>query len=527
MKSLPALFLVPASVLSMATPASTPTSAHALAPVLACGRLTGAHVSPAVGADATISGASVREVDGARYCVVEGVIAPAIRFEARLPVAAWSGRYLQTGCGGLCGTLEIWVLHAESCVPVRDHSVVLASTDMGHEGMGDWAVRNPATRADFGHRGVHLTALAVKALIRAYYGKPARHSYFTGCSDGGREALIEAQRYPDDFDGIAAGAPALNFTVQNSFYHAWNAISNTAADGHVIVTVAQLPLLHTAVLAACDALDGTNDGVIEDPRRCRFDPGTLACQAGQTPGNCLTDEQVVAVRRFYGGARDPQGRRLVLGGPMPGSELAWEGVFIPRTAADEIFARRIVEASVPALYYKTPITQAWSVADLKFDEATLRSFELRGLYDATDPDLSAFSRRHGKLLLWHGWSDPHISPVNSIEYYNAVVRQMGARRAQGFARLFLVPGLYHCRGGEGATEFDVVGALMDWVEHGKAPEALDARNAEARRPVFAYPDSARLDPDGHWRRVAGEFEAHPAEWLGAGFFRPGYEIAQP
>jgi feruloyl esterase len=312
--------------------------------------------------------------------------------------------------------------------------------------------------------------------------------------------------------------------VQNSFYHAWNAVSNTAADGRAIVTSAQLPRLHAAVLAGCDALDGTVDGVIEDPRACHFDPATLACGAGQAPDQCLTDAQVVAVRRFYEGARDAQGRRLVLGGPMPGSELAWEGVFVPRPGTEAIFSKVIVEGSVPALYYDPPLATGWTVGDLQFDKATLDSFRLRGLYDATDPDLSGYERRGGKLLMWHGWSDPHISPLNSIAYYDAVVDRLGRQRTRALARLFLVPGLYHCSGGEGATEFDVLGTLMDWVERRKVPPVLDVHSGGIHRPVYAYPDGAKRTAQGEWRRVEGALAAHPVEWLGAGFFRPGYEL---
>jgi len=213
-----------------------------------------------------------------------------------------------------------------------------------------------------------------------------------------------------------------------------------------------------------------------------------------------------------------------MAGPMPGSELAWEGVFVPRAGGDAIFSKMIVEASVPGLYYETPLAPGWKLDDLKFDEATLRSFRLRGLYDATEPDLDRFARHRGKLLMWHGWSDPHISPVNSIAYYNAVAARIGVSRTQEFARLFLVPGLYHCSGGEGATEFDVVGALMDWVEKGNAPASLAAHGDGVQRPVYAYPDKASQNAQGQWQRLIGEFEAHPDEWLGAEFFRTGYEL---
>ncbi len=298
-----------------------------IAPRISCAALSNADITSAVGAETKIAkAAEASPAGGGHYCVVEGVISPEIRFEVRLPTSGWTGRFLQTGCGGLCGTLNIRTEHADNCVPVTEHQIVLASTDMGHSGAGgQWAERNPAARADFGYRGVHLTAVASRALITAYYGQPPRYSYFSGCSDGGREALIEAQRYPQDFDGIAAGAPALNFTVQNSFYHAWNALSNTGSDGKPILEAGQLPLLHAAVVKACDQLDGSEDGIIDDPRSCHFDPSVLQCPTAANDSNCLSTAQVETVRKIYAGARDPDGKRLVMGGPMPGSELSWAG----------------------------------------------------------------------------------------------------------------------------------------------------------------------------------------------------------
>ena len=493
-----------------------------------CDALIRTPLGAVVGAETRITSAAERALDGARYCVVTGSIDPAIGFEARLPVNGWSGRYLQLGCGGLCGLLTISVEHADFCVPVRDHQIVLASTDMGHQGMGgEWAARNPATRADFGYRGVHLTAVAVKALIRAYYGRLPRYSYFSGCSDGGREALIEAQRYPQDFDGIAAGAPALNFTVQNSFYHAWNAISNTGAQGKALLTATDLPLLHSAVLQQCDSLDGSRDGVIEDPRLCRFDPAALACPLGQEGRRCLSGEQVEAARRIYAGARDDAGRRLVMGGPMPGSELAWEGVFVPSKADGPIGSRMFVQGSVPSLYFEKSLGPDWTIDQLKFDAATLRSFKLRGLYDATNPDLAPFLARGGKLLLWHGWSDPHISPINSIGYYEAVARRAGRSQVTDFARLFLLPGIYRCGGGEGFTGFDVLTPLMDWVEHGRAPAMIEQRDAKTKtmRPTFPYPDASRRDAAGQWHRERGSWQRKPLDWLGADFFTSEYELS--
>jgi Tannase and feruloyl esterase len=511
----------------------------AILPKISCDELANADFSAAVGARTRITRvAEATPADGEQYCVVTGVISPEIRFEVRLPTSGWTGRYLQIGCGGLCGNLTIHVDHADGCVPVTQHQIVLASTDMGHSGQGgQWAQRNPAKRADFGYRGVHLTAVASRATITAYYGESPRYSYFSGCSDGGREALIEAQRYSEDFDGIAAGAPALNFTVQNSFYHAWNALSNSDKSGKAILEAAQLPLLHAAVVKACDQLDGDKDGIIEDPRSCRFDPVVLQCASGADGSDCLSAAQVETARKIYAGAHDANGTKLVMAGPMPGSELAWVGVFVPATPGGPILSRTYASDSLRYLLYEQPLPAAWSLNDFQFTVETLQSLKMRGLYDATNPDLSAFRKRGGKLLMWHGWSDQHISPINSIGYYEAVARRMGINTVQSFARLFLIPGLYHCSGGEGPIQFDVISALMDWVENDTAPEALQLSpegtvqsTSSSARPVFPYPDKARrvesisIAQAGAYRRVKGNFASRPLDWAGARFFTSGYEL---
>ena len=278
------------SVIAASPVAAQTTPALALlapvAPVATCTSLANLDLAPVTGEATTIA---AQEVAASRpYCAVTGTIAPAIRFEVRLPLAGWTQRYLQTGCGGLCGNLRISPEKAADCAPVTDGTIVLASTDMGHQGMNPSWGSNPQQRADFAHRGVHVTALVAKALIKAFYGQPQRFAYFSGCSDGGREALIEAQRFPDDFDGIAAGAPALNFAAQNSFHHGWLARSNSGSDGLPLLTAVDMPLLHKAVRDACDSLDGLVDGQITDPRQCRFDPAPLRCKEAAAPGKCLT-----------------------------------------------------------------------------------------------------------------------------------------------------------------------------------------------------------------------------------------------
>jgi hypothetical protein len=510
-------------------------------PIISCVALRTADLSGA--ADRPVHITSVAEITDhvtQPYCKVDGYVEPAVRFEVRLPLHGWTQRYLQIGCGGLCGTLNVR-LHEydQMCVPASKGELALASTDMGHEGGidGRWAAYSPQARIDFGYRGVHVTALVAKALVRRFYGQPARYSYFSGCSDGGREALIEAQRYPLDFNGIAAGAPALNFTVQNSFYHAWNALSNTAPDGKAILAASKLPVLHAAALAACDATDGLRDGLISDPRRCNFDPAAARCHPGEDPSQCLTAAEVEVARRIYAGAHDVRGRKLIVGGPMPGSELAWAGVYVPQEPGQPLFSAMIATGSLKYLYYPKPLPASWTLKDLKFDESTLDSFKYREIYDATNPDLSAFQAAGRRLLMWHGWSDQHISPLNSIAYYQAVEKLMGADRVHHFARLFLLPGVYHCGGGYGLSRFDVLTPLMAWVESGTAPDRLLASSVQPgshgashvvrTRPVFPFPEPARYtgrgsidDPANFVAADPMAADVAPIQWLGAKYMVP-------
>lgn len=459
------------------SPAPEPAS---VAPVMTCAQLAKADLSGEVGAAVTIAGAVVRS--GPRdYCEVTGTIARAVRFEVRLPQSGWTQRYLQTGCGGLCGMLRINPEKADGCAPVTDGSVVLASTDMGHQGQdGAWG-ENADQRIDFAWRGVHETAQVAKALIKAFYGRPQRFAYFSGCSDGGREALMEAQRFPDDFDGIAAGAPALNFTVQNSFHHGWLAKAVTGPDGHPLLAAVDMPPLHAAVLKACDGLDGLVDGQITDPRACRFDPAVLACSGEYRPGQCLTTAQVAAVRKIYDGARAPDGKRLEVGPLMPGSELEWVGVFVPRSAGGPIGSEGMALGTINHLLF-TP-NPSYTIANFPFTQAEYAAEEsARALYSADDPDLSRFAAHHGKLILWHGWADPHISPLNTIDYYERVGRTLGAARRDAFVRMFLFPAMGHCSGGDGPDEFGLLAGLMAWVEGGAAPAEFLARRGGPARP---------------------------------------------
>ena len=522
----------------------SPAELKVVPPRVACAALKIVDVSGPVGAKTTLQEAvEVQDGQPAPYCRVLGTIAPAIQFEVRLPLGGWTQRYLQTGCGGLCGTLNISTPRADSCVPVTNGDVVLASTDMGHRngpGRGNadptWAVENPQSKIDFAYRGVHLTAIAAKALIEKFYGQKPRYSYFSGCSDGGREALMEAQRYPQDFDGIAAGAPAMNFVTQNTFYHGWNAWKNTDSTGNAILTPDKLPILHQAALDACDALDGLKDGQITVPSACHFDPDVTICKDGQDGATCLTPAQAATAKAIYQGARTETGKKLVIGGPQPGSELFWQGVYVPQRAGAAIFSTGISLGTIKYLAYEKPLAPEFGLKDFHFDRDNFDAIaQMHPIYDATDPDLEKFSAAGGKLLMFHGWSDPHISPLNSIAYYTAMERTMGEAKVSKFARLFLFPGGGHCNGGDGPFDFPLLSLLVNWVEGGTPPNAILASRKQGgkvdrTRPVYPFPMVAKYKGAGD-PNAASSFEGvrdpqvtpEQLDWLGAAFYLPGYE----
>jgi Tannase and feruloyl esterase len=484
-----------------------------------CESLAGLDLSKVADKPAHVVSAKEGQVLGRAVCEVNGAVEPKVQFRLRLPIEGWDGRYLETGCGGLCGRITDEVHQVYGCAPFQKVEMAVATTDMGHEGPTPDFGDDPQLRVDFAYRGVHVTAEVAKAIVAAFYGRSAERAYFIGCSDGGREGLMEAQRYPADFDGIAAGAPAFNFQIQNTFYHAWNARSNTGPDGKPIIVAADLPVLHRAALKACHA----EDGVIADPRRCAFDPVAALCATGQD-ADCLTLEQVEAARKIYEGPRTADGVWLTVGGPQPGSELSWAGVFVPKPGSDDIFGRVIAGGTISHIAFDPNPPKTFGLNDLGFDRETFERLKpMHALYDATNPDLSAFTAHGGRLILWHGWSDPHISPLNSIAYYRAVRATLGAEAADQALRLFLIPGLYHCEGGEGFTKTDILAPLMAWVEEGKAPDELVLAGDSGTRPVFPYPAVAEYDGKGDresaasWRPVVPGTEPALRPWIGEAF----------
>jgi hypothetical protein len=507
-------------------PPAGPAVAATIQPVMECSAVTGLDLPGVTFRSAVVTSAGAP----APYCAVEGVIAPADTIVMRLPVNGWTGRYLQTGCGGLCGTARINYTQAATCAPIADGTIASATTDMGHQGGNDgsWAAGNPQAQIDFAYRGVHVTAQVAKAVITRFYGRPPAYSYFSGCSDGGREALMEAQRYPDDFDGIVAGAPASNLVVQNTFHHAWNVVANRDADGRYILLADRLPIIHQAVMAACDGLDGLVDGVLDDPRRCRFDPYKMVCGDRAT---CLTRAEAAVVRKLHDGAVDAHGNRLEQEISHEwGSELDWT-LFVPTAQGQVTFSENIALSFLRYLTYFNVADPDYRLADLQFTESSFwRTVQTSKYLSATDPDLSRFRRGGGKLILWHGWSDQHISPQATLNYYTAMRSTMGGRAVDAFTRLYLFPGLAHCSGGLGPDTFDILSPMLNWVENGVAPASVIAAKGARSRPVYPYPAVARYDGSGSTDDAANFVPVVPGrepavgyEWLGAGLYTHGYQ----
>ena len=554
------LSLQPAWAADSASDNATPAPTDMVTkPVVSCASLKAVDLKSIGGSGSRITSATESIIDRKSVCTVEGVLAPTIGFKVKLPIENWQARFLQIGCGGLCGSISEQVGAASGCEPVTKGEFVISTTDMGHQGLSSDFGKEPQKRADFAFRSLHLTSEASKALIKAFYGKTESYSYFTGCSDGGREALIEAQRYPNDFNGIIAGAPAMNFEVQNGIYHPYLTQSNTGEDGKPIVLANRLPLIHKAVLEKCDALDGQKDGLISDPLSCHFDPAVLQCKKStKDTASCLTKKEVTAVQRFYKGPVDSKtGKKMIAGGPLPGSELAWAGVFVPNSKEDKIFSEIISTGARTVLFKDIPDDSNFSYSTMKFDDQLFAKLkEMHRFYDATNPDLTAFNGHGGKLILWHGWADPHISPVNTIEYHKAVQKFMGKDVVKTFERLYLVPGMYHCEGGEGPNQLDLLTATMNWVEKGHAPEALIVKKPkmaettdfgspthddkapkqesklvtvtaiEAARPVYPFPSMAVYIGKGDvtapesYKPVKLKSADKSPDWSGNAFFTP-------
>jgi hypothetical protein len=522
------------------TPAAPLAASHAapanrlgvINPVMSCGQLATLDLAAMTGMAVSVASATTTTATpgGWTACDVHGNIAPQEQFEALLPTSTWRQLYLQTGCGGFCGTVNIAAQQANGCVPLTSGQFVMASDNEGHFGTtafdGTFGA-DPRLRQDFGHLSEHALAVLMKALIKMFYRASSAYSFYDGCSQGGHEGLMEAQQFPRDFNGIVSGAPASITQPLNVWYQAWNALANLGPDGQPILTADKLPILHAAAVKAC----GGPNGLIMDPMTCKFDPASVQCSPGApSTASCLTAAQVDAARKLYEGPRDAQGELMYPGWQVPGSELNWVPWVVPAPGSPFTIDPSIALNTIRYLAYRG-INPRLGLTDIPFTAAGFRQIMAASgaTFDATDPDLSAFRDAGGKLILWHGLADPAISPIGTIAYYQAVEDQMGGQAAtQKFARLFLMPGMSHCAGGQGPNSFDALTAIIDWVEQGTAPSSLlttqtpTSADPVQSLPSYPYPLVATYNGTGpvdvassyHAAPPPEPFDAH-IHWLGS------------
>ena len=359
---------------------------------------------------------------------------------------------------------------------------MVAGTDDGHQSTigtdASWALHHPEKQIDFGYRALKETTDAAKAILAAYEGKKPRFSYFQGCSDGGREALMEAQRYPDDFNGIIAGDPANHWTHLLTMA-AWN-VQALSATPDSFVPPATLKALQAEAIRQC----GDETGVIENPLACKFDPAAIRCKGAAAAG-CLTDAQITALKMIYGGARNPRTGALIMSGYSPGSEgegggwAAW--ITGPTPESNAALSKGFGSNFFRYIVFSDP---NYDIRNLNFDsDVAMTDAKFGKVFNSYDADLSAFRKHGGKLIQYHGWADPAIPPLDSIAYYQAVQRKMGP--TSKFYRLFLAPGMLHCGGGPGPNSIAALPAITDWVEHGKAPASLVATKVPGQQPLQA------------------------------------------
>jgi tannase/feruloyl esterase len=426
------------------------------------------------------------------FCRVAATLTPSsdsdIKIEVWLPLQNWNSKFQAVGNGAWTGTIG----YAAMADALR-RGYATSSTDTGHVGgSASFALGHPEKLIDFAYRSEHEMTVKAKAIVNAFYGSAPKYSYWNGCSAGGRQALKEAQMFPADFDGIIAGSPGLDWSGRSAQAVR---VAQALQKDDARLSPAKQQLLHNAVVQACDALDGLKDGLIDNPAMCKFDPKVLECPS---PGNndgpaCLTSAQVATARLIYAPTVNSKTKRE-LAGLAPGSELGWtdQGWSVSARATGLDHYRFVV--------FKDP---SWDVDrfNVETDVARIDEGESAAI-NANDPNLKPFFDRGGKLLQYHGWSDPQISALNSTEYYKRVVAALGgAGKVQGSYRLFMAPGMAHCGGGEGPNDFDKVTPLEQWVEKGKVPDAIVASHStdgkvDRTRPLCPYPQVARYSGTG-------------------------------
>lgn len=459
-------------------------------PTQPCGQLSAlklpdVKISEAIAVPAATSG-PIR----APHCRVTGVVGSEIQFRLLLP-DTWNGKFLMGGGGGFVGTIDN---QAQRTV---DAGYATVGTDTGHHGDGtdaSWALENLERQVNFGYVAVHRTAEVAKAIVRAYFGIEATRNFFVGCSNGGRQALMEAQRYPDDFDGIVVGAPALDFVaIGAQFIKDSQAVFPDVDNPMPLFTAETLKSVETQILDKCDAVDGLKDGLMEDPRRCSVDVATLSG---------LNQVQQSALKKVYAETRGKDGMiypAQPFGGEgAPGGWPAWiTGGASPRPSQSGSLRRTFGTQFFKYFVFGDP---SWDYTKYDVSHAPKDARQAGTLLNATNPNLDAFKSKGHRLVMWHGWSDPALSGLATINYYEQVQARDASLRE--YFRLFMMPGVLHCAGGPGPDNVDWPAVIADWVENGKAPESIVARKLGPEggvmrsRPLCPYPQHAVYDGKG-------------------------------
>jgi len=443
------------------------------------------------------------------HCRVAGVVGDEINFEMLLP-DDWNGKFIQAGAGGFAGSVGRPGQFA-------NRGYATAATDTGHQANGiraGWAHGHPERVVNYGYLGVHRTAETAKAIIRAYYGDPARYSYFHGCSNGGRQALMEAQRYPQDFDGIVAGAPANDFTgVMAGFLYNMQRIFPDPADvENPVITPDNRKLLQSTILERCDKIDGLADGILDDPRECGFKVEDLPLCSGAAAAHCVTVQQREAIRAVYDGPQNQDGQ-IYPGFPLGGEagRGAWQSwITGPSPSLMKAFHEPSSQYgfSTQGFKYLMLDDAEWDYRGYDFSTFERDSAQLRSVADATDPGLEGLKKAGGKLILWHGWTDSALTAYGSINYFEEAEERDPSIRDH--FRLFMMPGVFHCAGGPGPDRVDWVTEIEKWVENGEAPQEPTAyRVADGKvalaRPLCVYPERAVYTGSGTGTET-GHFE---------------------
>jgi feruloyl esterase len=513
-------------------------ASSAAAAAMSCAALVDLHLhDTTILSAAVVPAGSFVPPDGTRpvdttACRVVGAIKPTsdsdIRFEVWMPAAGWNGKFLSSGEGGFAGAINYSSVGGIADALRRGYAG--GSTDTGHVGgVAEFAIGHPEQVIDYGYRAKHLQALRSKEVIAAFYGQPARHSYFSSCSNGGRQALMEIQRFPHDYDGVIVGAPA-NDWVHLLAGFIWN--EQALAQPGAALSLSKVQAIEAATLASCDPRDGVVDGFVRDPRRCNFRPESLACPAGVDGPSCLTPAQITSLKMIMDGPRNPRTGRQIYPGYFasaaaePGAWTTWITGPIQPFFGNGFFGRFFFQVAPPAV---------WDFTTLNFDSDIARAdATMAPILSAIETNLAPFRRAHpkGRIIMWHGWEDPAITSAGAVAYYERV--QRANPNSQDFFRLFMVPGMLHCGGGPGANAFgqgyasapalsidpahDVVSALERWVEKGVAPTKIvaakyvaddPAQGVAFTRPLCVYPNEASYIGRGSTNDAASFRCRHP------------------